>query len=292
MVGAMIEISVDLDAERFAAVEEALFEVEAALRWNLTEDVELKTYRALGVFDDEASAREAWDELVDVAGPLGEPELRAIDAADWMDGYKEHFQPWAIGPLHWVPVWLRGEYVLPAGHEAVWLDPGMAFGTGNHETTRLCVEQLIAARERVGLAAARELKVVDAGCGSGILAISARRLGFGAVSGFDNDADAVRIAVENAELNGAPETAFAVDDLANGFRDAPYDVVLANILAVALIECRERLAAAVGAGGTLILSGILAREAGQVRAAFESLRAWQSVEVREMGEWCSVTLLG
>lgn len=286
----MIEISLEVSREEFCRLEEAVFEVEETTRWNLIENFESKGYRVQGIFEDERLARAAWAELAEAARVTGEPGLREIQDSDWKDSYKEHFQPWSIGPLHWVPVWLKDEYAIPPGHEAVWLDPGMAFGTGNHETTRLCVERLIEVRERLGLEGVGQLRVVDAGCGSGILAVSAKRLGFGDVSGFDNDPDAVRIAVENGELNGAPGIPFSVADLVSGFSERPYDVALANILASILVEFRKEVTDAVAAGGTLILSGILAREADWVRESFAALRDWKKIEVHELGEWCSVTL--
>lgn len=287
----MVEITIHVSAADFAVLEDAVFEVESATNWNLFEDFEAKGYRIQGIFDDEAIALEAWAELSEVAGVGGAPSLRTLEDSDWKDSYKEHFKPWSIGPIHWVPVWLKGEYEMPEGHRAVWLDPGMAFGTGNHDTTRLCVERLIEVRERLGENSIDELKVVDAGCGSGILAISAKRLGFGDVTGFDNDADAVRIAEENAELNETPEVAFSTDDLVSGFANKPYDVVLANILAVVLIEFCEQIAPVVSAGGTLILSGILSHEAENVKAAFTPLRAWDDIQIHKLGEWSSVTLI-
>ena len=287
----MHEITVFVSQAEFAALEDGVFEVEDPTRWNLFEDFEAKGYRVQGIFETENEAELAWAELAAIAGVTGEPTLRQVQDSDWKDSYKEHFKPWSIGPLHWVPVWLKGEYALPAGHEAVWLDPGMAFGTGNHGSTRLCVERLIEARERCGADRIGRMKVVDAGCGSGILAISAKRLGFGEVTGFDNDPDAVRIAVENAELNETPELPFAVADLQSGFRAQPYDVVLANILAVVLIEHCAAIAPVVGEGGTLILSGILTQEAELVKAAFAPLRDWKDIQIHALGEWSSVTLL-
>ncbi|MDQ8204802.1 50S ribosomal protein L11 methyltransferase [Pelagicoccus sp. SDUM812003] len=286
----MIEITIHVTAEEFAILEEAVFEIEDATRWNLFEDFESKGYRAQGIFESQAEANEAWEELSAISEVKAKPILRELKDSDWKDSYKEHFKPWSIGPIHWVPVWLKDEYTLPVGHEAVWLDPGMAFGTGNHETTRLCVERLIEARERLGSSAVSAATVVDAGCGSGILAISARKLGFASVTGFDNDPDAVRIAIENGELNETPEIPFTVDDLESGFPQQPYGVVIANILAVVLIEFRERIAPTVAEGGTLILSGILGKEAESVKNAFAPLRDWKSIELHELGEWTSVTL--
>src|SRR5690606_20866337 len=104
--------------------------------------------------------------------PLGSPAYRMLGDADWRDSYKEHFKAWQFGRLHWVPVWQRESFTLPEGDAVLWLDPGLAFGTGNHETTRLCVERLVTLTEERGPVG----RVVDAGCGSGILALSAALL--------------------------------------------------------------------------------------------------------------------
>jgi len=186
-----------------------------------------------------------------------------------------------------VPVWERESFQVPEGEEVLWLDPGLAFGTGNHETTRLCVERLVECAERQGVTG----RVVDAGCGSGILALSAAKLGFRDVSGFDNDPEAVRVSEENAALNGlASQVKFLVGDLRSGFQQGPATVLMANILANVLILFRRELVAAVAPGGTLILSGILAPESGQVRAAFEEVAPGWAMDSRVMGEWSDVVL--
>ena len=137
-------------------------------------------------------------------------------------------QTWRFGRLHWVPIWEREAFRLPPGDAVLWLDPGLAFGTGNHETTRLCVERLVALaerREKAGEAKAGA-RVIDAGCGSGILALSAALLGFRDVRGFDNDPEAVRVSGENAALNGlADRVEFFVGDLVGGLgvADGAYD---------------------------------------------------------------------
>src|SRR5262249_19203508 len=150
-----------------------------------------------------AAARTQWSELMSqltAAGvaTLGAPVERTLADADWRESYKAHFKPWQFGRLHWVPVWERETFKLPPGGAVLWLDPGLAFGTGNHETTRLCVERLVALAEERGTAG----RVIDAGCGSGILALSAALLGYRDVVGFDNDPEAVRVSEENAALNG------------------------------------------------------------------------------------------
>jgi ribosomal protein L11 methyltransferase len=134
-------------------------------------------------------------------------------------------------------------------------------------------------------------RVIDAGCGSGILALSAAKLGFEEIAGFDNDPDAVKVSEENAELNGlGGAVKFYVGDLVNGLAGRSADVVLANILANVLIQFAAELVASVAPGGTLVLSGILAVESAQVQAAFASAAPGWAIDSRVLGEWSDVVL--
>jgi ribosomal protein L11 methyltransferase len=245
----------------------------------------------VGIFPSAEEARTHWSQLVGLLPPesaAGEPVERALGDQDWRDSYKAHFKAWRCGRLHWVPVWERATHVLGAGESAIWLDPGLAFGTGNHETTRLCVERLVARAESHGTSG----HVIDAGCGSGILALSAVRLGWGSVEGFDNDAEAVRVSEENAALNDlAGAVRFFTGDLMSGLGGGKQaEVVLANIQADVLMRFVPELTGAVAPGGLLVLSGILAHENEQVRATFAPATAGWRMEHRPMGEWSDVAL--
>jgi ribosomal protein L11 methyltransferase len=211
-----------------------------------------------------------------------------LEPAEWQESYKAHFQPWHFGRLHWVPVWQRDSYPVPAGDAVLWLDPGLAFGTGNHETTRLCVERLVLlAEERKAVG-----RVMDAGCGSGILALSAVLLGFGDVAGFDHDPEAIRVSEENAALNGLNgRVRFFVGDLPQGLAGPPADILLANIQADVLIRYARDLVHAVAPGGALVLSGILASENSSVRTKFEAHTPNWTLNARTMGEWSDVQLV-
>jgi ribosomal protein L11 methyltransferase len=240
------------------------------------------------------------------AEPLSEPERRALGNRDWKDSYKAHFKAWKFGRLHWVPIWEKDTYALPAGDVAIWLDPGLAFGTGNHETTRLCIERLVtlealeapsdkgqgASDKGAGAVADKaKARVIDAGCGSGILALSAAKLGYRTVEAFDNDPEAVRVSEENAAMNGAAGAVrFFVGDLVSGLAGRQAEIVLANIQADVLMRFAKELVGAVAPGGVLILSGILAHENEQVRAAFAAVVPGWRVEARVMGEWSDVLL--
>ncbi len=295
---ALFEIKTEIPFTAAEAADTTLLE-HGLGNWSVLEDVIGQRAWLVGIFADESEATLAWATvtplLVDAGvANVGEPVRRSLGDADWRDSYKAHFHAWQFGRLHWVPVWERATFSLPPGDAVLWLDPGMAFGTGNHETTRLCVERLVtlaAERRRAGVEIAHQ-RVIDAGCGSGILALSAALLGYRDVAGFDNDLEAVRVSEENAALNGLEgKVQFRLGDLVTGFADGPGDVVFANILANVLIQYARELTAAVAPGGTLILSGILAVEVAQVQAAFAAVvPAWRQ-ESRVMGEWSDVLLV-
>jgi ribosomal protein L11 methyltransferase len=249
-----------------------------------------------GYFAEARELGEAWERLLVLIGPEvvpGGAVDRELPDEEWRDSYKAHFHAWRCGSLHWVPEWERATYAVPAGEGVIWLDPGLAFGTGNHETTRLCCERLVAFAALRSPAAdgSRSGRVLDAGCGSGILALSAARLGFGDVEGFDNDPEAVRVSRENAALNhldGAVR--FFTADLVAGLAGREVDLLLANIQADVLMAYAGELVGAVAPGGTLVLSGILAAEAAQVGAAFGGRVPGWSVDGRTLGEWSDLVL--
>ena len=289
----LFEIKAEIPATRANATDELLLE-HAMENWSVLEDVIVKRAWLVGICADEHEARAQWSALAPllaVAGvePTAPPIERALADADWRDSYKAHFHAWQFGRLHWVPVWEREKFTLPPGDAVLWLDPGLAFGTGNHETTRLCVERLVTLAKKSGTTG----RVIDAGCGSGILALSAALLGFRHVVGFDNDPEAIRISEENAALNGlAGRVHFSVADLVSGLANeaGTADVLLANIQADVLMRFAPGMVSAVAPGGTLVLSGILAQENGQVRGVFEALAPEWNVDARIMGEWSDVVL--
>jgi ribosomal protein L11 methyltransferase len=285
------EIKTEIDPAGIAAADDTLLE-HARENWSVLEDVIVKRAWVSGICADEPAARAEWREvaaLLEAAGValLSPPVFRVLADADWRDSYKAHFKAWQFGRLHWVPVWEKATFVLPPGDAVLWLDPGLAFGTGNHETTRLCVERLVTLGEEHGTTG----RVIDAGCGSGILALSAALLGFESVIGFDNDPEAVRVSEENAALNGLTgRVQFFMGDLVSGLAQREADIVLANIQADVLMRFARALVGAVAPGGTLVLSGILAGENVQVRAAFEDVAPEWSVNARTLGEWSDVVL--
>lgn len=205
----------------------------------------------------------------DGAGPAPAVlEVSTIDDCDWVRQTQAQFAPIPIGPIWIVPSWHE-----PPDPSAinVRIDPGIAFGTGGHPTTRLCIEWL--ARHPL-----RGACVLDYGCGSGILAICAARLGAAAVVGVDIDAQALDTARENATVNGVDARFGSPESLAGS---PPFDIVIANILAHPLIVLAPALVRHARAGGVLLLSGILERQAETVRAAFA--RALPGLELAGAG---------
>lgn len=209
--------------------------------------------------------------------PLPAPSYKAIANTNWSEAWKSNFKPIRIGRrLIVVPAWI--DQPLEAGDVPIILDPGMAFGTGTHPTTQLC----LAAVERhlqPGQA------VIDLGTGSGILAIAAAKLGSGPVSAYDIDGEAVRVAGENAAVNGvAGQLHIARGSLAElraAGQQAP--LVLANILARVLVDLFDQgLADLVAPGGLIVLSGILDTQAFEVRGALQryglTLAAQEQIE--------------
>ena len=205
------------------------------------------------------------------------PETGTIPDEDWKLSYRKHFKTEVISPRLVVrPPW---EAVTPApGQKVLTLDPGIAFGTGQHPTTRACLDAIDAlAVEDAGRT------FLDVGCGSGILSIAAALEGFRDVHGFDNDPDAVRNANENAEANGLGAL-FSDGDLSVPGTAAPADVVAANVLAPVLVRFAREVGALVNPGGRLILSGILDEQYDEVRAAYAAL-GFTELSNRLIGEW-------
>jgi ribosomal protein L11 methyltransferase len=233
-----------------------------------------------GEIDGDAVARAVRESLEEEAeGQEILVSVSRLKEEDWAETWKLHFQPLHVAGKIWVlPPWEKA----PAGDLAVVIEPGMAFGTGGHATTSLCLEGLVEALERRPGAA-----VLDVGCGSGILGIGARKLGAGRVVMIDNDPVAVQVAQENAAKNGCPDIVTAgtpVDEITERF-----PVVVANILAVTLIDLVDPIVATVQPGGELLLSGILVGQADDVIAAYRA-KGLTLRERRTRGEWALVWL--
>ncbi len=208
-----------------------------------------------------------------VVGAGSELTLRTVEEADWANAWKAFYKPMRVGRrLVVTPPWETP--TLQASDIPIIVDPGMAFGTGSHPTTQLC---LAALEDYVRPA----MRVADIGTGSGILAIAASKLGAGEVIATDNDPLAVRIAAENGVVNAAPL------HTQEAFPSGTYDLVVANILADVIIGMAEDLARLVKPDGVLIASGIIDTRETDVRFAVEG-EGFAPLETRHSGEWVAL----
>lgn len=211
------------------------------------------------------------------------PMVSKVSSEDWSNNWKTNFKTVRVGRrLLIVPSW---EEAQPRPDDIVLhLDPGMAFGTGGHETTRLCLELL----ERImdEMPTLISPSVLDLGTGSGILAMAAVQLGAGRVCAVDIDPQAVEVARENLAANGlAGQVEFSTTPLES--MTANFDVILANILAEELVRLAPHLTERLAAGGMLVLSGILAEKESLVRKGFAPYPL-DYLETYHDGEWVAV----
>ena len=225
--------------------------------------------RCIAHFETEQAAREGAEALRLSFAHLEVPEPLEVQEQDWSRSWRVHHKAARVGSRSWVhPPW----EVPPAGpgEVRVAIDPGMAFGTGSHPTTALClarVDELLG--ERPGA------DVLDVGTGSGVIALLAERLGAGRVCGTENDPVALRAAREAAVLNRLAEDRIAwelrdPDGLPQPY-DAPYGIVVANILLNTLVELSPQIARKVAPGGNLVLSGLLSPQAEEAERAYAAL---------------------
>jgi len=208
---------------------------------------------------------------------------------DWVAENQRSFRPFAVGPF-----WVHPSHDsdgMPAGQLPLRIDAGLAFGTGTHATTRGCLEMLAM------LDPSETVNAVDVGCGSGILAIAMAKLWQRAVIGGDSDAEAVDVARQNAELNGVGDLcrfvhAIGLDSPELKAR-APYDLIVANILAGPLAELSQSFASSLRPGGRVLLSGLLVEQAADVLAAYgdRGFGFERHIDLETGGAWWRTLLL-
>jgi len=212
------------------------------------------------------------------------PDIPAItymtmEDQDWLEGWKQYFSPLEISPrLAVVPSW--ESFTPKVGQAVITLDPGMAFGTGTHGTTFTCLQALSDYLQP-------GMRVCDVGTGSGILAIAALKLGAGSVVATDNDDLAVRVAGENARVNGVGDSIdFRISDLLAGI-EGPFELVLANILAPVIVILVPELARVLAPGGFFISSGYIVSQEQEIREALSA--AGHAVLMRyEREDWVTL----
>lgn len=238
-----------------------------------------KRSRVVALFEDDQAATEASTLLLaqEWAKDVSLVAMRPVEDQDWVRLTQSQFAPVEIAPGFWiVPSW----HEVPAGaHRVIRLDPGLAFGTGTHPTTRMCLRWT--ARQAATLSA-HWTRVLDYGCGSGILAIGAALHGATAIDAVDIDPAAVESTRANAAANGVTLRA-GLPELASG----RYPLVFANILATPLKLLAPLLCAHVAPGGHLVLAGILERQVDELKTAYAP---WLTLQVADRDEgWVLMT---
>jgi ribosomal protein L11 methyltransferase len=295
-----LELSVEADVEAVEAVSEILGRVSAGTAVQPTR-LRRDPDDELAVCDDptapyvvtahvpegpdapravDATERALWHLQAFDLRPVGRLRVRTVDDADWADAWKRHYVPQRIGRVVLVPSWVTHD--AAPGDAVVILDPGLAFGTGLHPTTRACLALL---QEVVPMPS----RVLDVGSGSGVLALAALRLGAVEAVGYDTDPLAVDAARANAERNGLGDRLAVRHGSLPASADERHPLVLANLVAALLVDLAPRLAAHVEPGGVLIAGGIIGARADEVIEALGAA-GLAVAERRDDVEWVALRL--
>lgn len=295
-----LELTLTLHARDQARVEAALDDVGALSITLRDADAETPDERA--IFEPGVGETPLWSMIVldalfesstDRAGllkvltelvpelELAQTSFRDIADQDWTRVWMDQFKPMLFGRRLWIYPW-NIEPPDDADAVIVRLDPGLAFGTGTHPTTALCLEWL----DGLDL---RDKSVVDFGCGSGILALAALKLGAARVIGIDNDPQAITASTDNAERNGVADRlqVFLPSDVDHDRLAGSVDALVANILAGPLAELAPQLAASLKPGGHLALSGILREQADELVARYAQW--FDNLSIATQEDWVRIS---
>ncbi|HUG34522.1 MAG TPA: 50S ribosomal protein L11 methyltransferase [Anaerolineales bacterium] len=225
--------------------------------------------------------------------PLPNPAYRQIADQNWMEAWKQHYKPILIGEhLLILPAWMDSP---DPNRIAIKIDPGMAFGTGTHPTTQLCLELMERMLDLLGLKDLTGLHVIDIGCGSGILSIAAIKLGAKQALGVDIDGESIVNSRENAETNRVGKELIlgvgsVAEILAGQFPLKSAPLVVANILAPVIVRLFDAgMVDLIEGGGAIILSGILLEQEGSLLEAGQA-HGLGMIERRQMGDWVALTM--
>lgn len=284
-----IQLTIEAEEQQLSQLEDALLS-QGALAVTLQDNADQplfepppgeipvwKNTRVTGLFEADKNMNQVAQGLCNELGLIELPthKIEALEDKDWEREWLENFKPMQFGKRLWV---------CPSGHSLpdvdgvfLHLDPGLAFGTGTHETTHLCLEWLDSL-ELTGL------KVIDYGCGSGILGIAALLLGAENVEGIDNDPQALIASRDNATRNSV-ENRFDLYTPENNPKNQA-DVLVANILAGPLMALSEAIAEQVKPGGYIALSGVLASQAYEVSAHYKE--RFDLSPIVQLGDWVRI----
>jgi ribosomal protein L11 methyltransferase len=272
-----------------AALAEALGEQAAIAATELREGIDWR----IEAYAAELPERDLIVRILEVvaqafAVPAPAPAIEAIADRDWVAENQRSFLPFTVGRFFIYPSFHGSK--VPRDKLGIQIDPGMAFGTGTHATTQGCLMAIdeIARGQTIG-------RAIDVGCGSGILAIALAHAARRRVVACDNDPVAVRVTEENAKLNGVANRIVAVRaeglDHVEIARRAPFQVIVANILAQPLIELAPRLARGLAPGGHIVLSGLLTRQEAAVADAYRAEGISLAKRI-EGGDWVTLMMRG
>ena len=303
-----LEVSMTVDGELAESVADVFARfapngvmTEQGVKYNDAEDAGTPTgpitVRAyLEVNDQLEETRQKLEESLFYLGmirPLPAPAYKQIADQNWMEAWKQYYKPILIGErLLILPAWMESPN---PERIAIKIDPGMAFGTGTHPTTQLCLELMEVVINLRGLKDLGGLRVIDVGCGSGILSIAALKLGATKVLGVDIDEESVKNSRENADTNGVGDELIlgvgSVNEILAGkfaFKQAP--LVVANILAPVIIRLFDAgLADLIEEHGAIVLSGILFEQEQSVIEAGQA-KGLRMNERRQIGDWVALTM--
>ncbi|MFM8370431.1 MAG: 50S ribosomal protein L11 methyltransferase [Chloroflexota bacterium] len=298
-----LEVSLTVDGELAESVADVLARfapngvmTEQGVKFNDEEDegtatgpITVRAY--LEVNDQLEETRQKVEESLYYLGmitPVPTPTYKQIADQNWMEAWKQHYKPILIGErLLILPAWLESP---DPKRIPIKIDPGMAFGTGTHPTTQLCLELMEISTNHSPLST-----VIDVGCGSGILSIAALKLGAKTVLGVDIDIESVKNSRENADVNGVGEELLlgqgsVTEVLAVQFPFKSAPLVVANILAPVLIRLFDAgLADLIEPNGEIILSGILDHQAESVIEAGQA-KGLKRGETRQMKDWVAISM--
>jgi len=287
----MIKISVNISPEK-AGVYEDFFVESECVNFSIEQDVDSPQVFLCGYFESKPQSEAAYRLLRETFKELPESFIcEEIFKSDFQNEYKKYLKAFKYDILNWIPIWEKDNYKLEENDVAFYFDAGMAFGTGDHPTTRLCAMRLIDILKERSL---ENKSLIDAGCGSGILALSANLLGCKDIFAFDIDADSIQVSKENAEFNNISldSVKFEVGDLENSLKGKSCDILLANIQADVLMSNAKFLLDSVNDNGILVLSGILKDENAIVMEFFKksATKKITQIETRSLGDWSDILI--
>ena len=290
----MLKVECKLDRSKIRIVENILYEISPT-NWVIITNRNTKESKLQGSFIDKNVATEEINKLQNLLGenlPISS-ETNLED--DWKEAYKLHFKPWHYKNFKFFPSWEKEISDVEISNLIISIDPGMAFGTGTHETTRLCLEFLID-QYSFQREVSPNSSLIDIGCGSGILAITAAKLGFKKILGIDNDYDAIENALLNSKKNCLSDSiTFKQIELAK-VTNSHYQCVIANIQAdVLLLNSSVIINLLRYQNSSLILSGILNYEVEHVIKAYQKDLTSHGLNCKvvekSLGEWSALLFL-